>query len=203
MKNSGKIRDTYNKIASDYHQDHLEDTWDDKYINLFIKLLPKGAEVLDLGCGPGTDSAKLAKGGLKVDGFDLSDNMLKIARAKNPSVNFIQGDMRSLPYANSSFDGLFAKASLLHIPKKNIHTVFEEIKRVVKPNGIIHIAVKAGKGESDITEKDYGYKYTRFFSYWSMDELIKILTKYCFQITHQEGDSRTGKIWLKVIAKKV
>jgi ubiquinone/menaquinone biosynthesis C-methylase UbiE len=199
------LRKTYNRIAKDYLEDHKGDTWDDNYIQHFTDALKKNAKVLDLGCGPGVDSAKLVSNGLNVEGLDLSDELLVIARKLNPGQNFTQGDMRKLPYSSDIFDGVFAKASLLHIPKKDIPTVLDEVWRVLKDNGIVHFALKSGEGEDVLTEDDYGYEYSRFFSFWDMNDFVKELKKHSFEILRAETEkkSRSGHtIWIKIIAKK-
>lgn len=56
MNNPDELRKTYNIIAADYTKDHLDDTWDDDYRELFVNTLHEHSSVLDLGCGPGTDS---------------------------------------------------------------------------------------------------------------------------------------------------
>lgn len=128
-----KLKDTYNKIAKDYAEDHAKDTWDDDFIDYFSKELPLGATILDLGCGPGTDVVKLVNKGLKIYGFDLSEELLKIASKRLPEAIFSQGDMlNGLPYEDDFFDGVFSKASLLHIPKDKIENVLKEIIRVLK-----------------------------------------------------------------------
>jgi ubiquinone/menaquinone biosynthesis C-methylase UbiE len=200
------LRQTYNHIARDYVKDHRLDTWDDDYIQYFVDALKKGAKVLDLGCGPGVDSAKLVNKGLQVDGFDLSDELLVIAKELNPDQTFTQGDMRKLPYSKDSFDGVFAKASLLHIPKKDIPSVLDEVWRVLKLNGTIHFALKAGDGENVITEDDYGYEYSRYFSFWNINDFVSQLEKHKFSIFKAETSkkSRTGHtLWIKIIANKI
>lgn len=166
MQSTDELRSTYNRIAHDYHQDHLTDTWDDDYFSYFAEAIAPRGRVLDLGCRPGTETKRLIANGFEVEGFDLSDELLVIAREQNPHAKFIQGDMRSLPYADESFDGVFAKASLLHIPKQDMDTVLQEIHRVMKPKAIVHVAVKKARGdayEAEQTENDYGYDYKRFF----------------------------------------
>ncbi len=199
------LRDTYNRIAKDYVVDHGKDTWDNDYIKYLAEALSKNSKVLDLGCGPGFDTAKLLKKGLIVEGFDLSDDLLEIARRLNTKTTFTQGDMRKLPYDNDSFDGVFAKASLLHIPKRDISKVLSEISRVLKPNGYVHIAVKGGEGEGTLIEDDYGYEYRRFFSYWKMEDFIKELEEQKFYLVRSEIWRKTElsyTIWVKILAKK-
>jgi len=202
-----KLKDTYNKIAKDYTKDHAEDTWDDDFIEYFSQELPRGAKVLDLGCGPGTDSVKLAKKNkdFKIYGLDLSDELLKIASEQLPKANFLQGDMlQKFPYEDNFFDGVFAKASLVHIPKTEIGKVLEEMIRVAKKNGILHIAVKRGEGEQEVRENDYGYKYERFFSYWQSEEIKEVFNKYNLTLFKydEKVNPNTGSAWLKFLLRK-
>ncbi len=200
-----KLADTYNKIARDYTKDHAEDTWDDDYINFFSEALFPNAKVLDLGCGPGFETQTLAAKGFAAEGFDLSDGLLKIARQKLPSATFTQGDMQTtLPYRNEYFDGVFAKASLLHIPKEKIGLVFAEISRILKVGGILHIALKKGFDEKEVVEDDYGYEYQRFFSYWQPENLEAIFSVHNLKIIKQDTWTKPGikTVWLKYLLQK-
>ncbi len=200
-----KLRKTYNRISGDYTKNHAEDTWDDDFIDLFLKELPEKAIVLDLGCGPGTDSAKLAIPGHKLYGIDLSDELIKIASKQLPDYNFVQGNMTEpLPFENNFFDGVFSKASLLHIPKNEIQKVFAEIIRVLKRNGVLHVAVKKGTGEKSVVENDYGYAYERKFYYWQPEELKKIFIKNNFELLKENEYRKPGSetIWLKFLLRK-
>jgi len=200
-----KLKDTYNKIAEDYFRNHAQDDMDDDYIEYFSQQLFPKAKVLDLGCGPGIETAKLLKKDFKVYGFDLSEGFLKIACERSPEATFSQGDMLcGLPYENEFFDGIFAKASLLHVPKDKLEDVLKEILRVLKKNGILHIAVKKGKGEREVHQSDYGYEYERFFSYWQSEELKNFFNKYNL-ITLKEDEWTNPKkktVWLKLLIKK-
>lgn len=202
---TNNLRSTYDKIADDYHKDHLGDSWDDDHIAAFIKMIPDNGKVLELGCGPGVDVGKLLKGGLtKIYGFDLSDKLLDIARKDYSNCEFIQGDMRQLPYEENFFDGVFSKAVLLHIAKRNIDQVLSEITRVLKPGGSIHIAIKKGEGEKEIEENDYGYSYSRLFSYWETNKFQQVLINHGIKIIRIDELPVPEKqqTWIKILAKK-
>lgn len=204
--NMDDLRSSYNLIAEDFANEHYNDTWDDDYTQYFITALKDKSKVLDLGCGAGNDTAKLADAGLLAEGIDLSDKLIEIAKKRSPAITFNQGDMLKLPFSHEEFDGVFAKASLLHIAKREMPKVLEEIRRVLKPNGIVHIAIKGGEGEGEISENNYGYEYKRFFSYWKMDDFKPLLEKHGFQVIKDDVFRRTPTsytIWLKILAKKV
>jgi len=103
--------------------------------------LAEGAEILDLGCGLG-ETTKLLAGhfpNAKVTGIDRDTGLLEIAKKKNPpaasSVKFLHADATRLPFADHSFDLVFARYLLLHL--ENPMAVLEEMKRVCRPGGIV------------------------------------------------------------------
>lgn len=203
--NPAELKNTYDKIAKDYFDDHQKDDWDDDFVELFSKKLFTKAKVLDLGCGPGVETKKLSEKGFELYGFDLSDELLKIASQQVPTAHFVQGNMlEKFPYEDGCFDGVFAKASLLHIPKEKITNVFGEIIRVLKSGGIFHLAVKRGNTEKEVSESDYGYEYKRFFSYWEPDELQQLFQEYGLTLLEEGSWTNPGKktVWLKYLLFK-
>src|SRR5207237_6807952 len=68
-----------------------------------LELAP-GARVLDLACGHGRHSARLARRGFDVTGLDVSASSLELARETEPAAEYVEGDMRELPFEDASFD---------------------------------------------------------------------------------------------------
>jgi len=99
----------------------------------------KGEKVLDIGCGTGNFSIKLAKKGAEVVGIDVSEAMLakarKKAEKKNLNIKFYKNDVTSLDFEDNSFDAVFSMAAVEFID--DIKKAFKEMKRVVKPGGKI------------------------------------------------------------------
>ncbi|MBI4114681.1 MAG: class I SAM-dependent methyltransferase [Candidatus Niyogibacteria bacterium] len=201
-----KMRDAYNRIAEDWHIDHKPDTWWINGTDAFISFLQPGALVLDVGCGGGVKAQYLAKKGFKVFGIDFSAGMIEIARREVPEAEFAVMDMKDLSSIRREFDGVFAQASLLHIPKKEVHLVFREFLSHLKPNGYLYVAVKEKKDnapdEEEKQENDYGYEYKRFFSFYTIDELKQYFLDAGLAIVY-EGVVPSGKTrWLSVIGRK-
>lgn len=208
MKTTDDLRATYNRIATDFAVDHEHDAWIEDFVTKFVELLPPQAAMLDLGCGPAWEMQRMRRDGLEQVGFDLSEELLKIAKKNNPTAKFVQGDMRHLPFEAHSFDGVFAKASLLHLKKEGVPGVINEVMRVLKPNGIFYVGVKkqleGQPAEKIVREDDYGYSYERFFSYWTMPEFLELLKQRRFSILrNEELTSGSGKTtWLNLLARK-
>lgn len=146
-------------------------------------LLPNSSNILDIGCGAGRDALLLPGMGYQYIGVDFSEPMLEQARKLAPNERFILGDMYALPLKNSSFEGFWAAASLLHIPKSEMGQILIEIRRIIKLGGIGFIAVKEGKGERTVSGSKPGSN--RFFSFWQEDELAAILTANHFRVLNK------------------
>src|SRR3989344_3181442 len=72
------LRETYNRIAEDWHKDHKQDNWWVEGTNKFVSLLKPNSLVLDAGCGAGNKSKYLIGKGLKVDGIFMQAVLLHI-----------------------------------------------------------------------------------------------------------------------------
>ena len=113
---------------------------------------------------------------------------------------FLCADFLKLPFKNDSFDAVFAQASLLHVPKKNISAVINEVKRVMRPGGLIYFSAKEGSGES-LDEKG------RFFAYYDREELGSEFSNNGFEVVDfKRKASRDGlgnaAVWLMYLALK-
>ena len=149
MEDKSKIAvKVYDIIAKKYTEVFFEDFSDKEFIDKFLELLPKKGKILDVGCGPGNFTKYFLAKGYSAEGIDLSKEMIEIAKQKVPHGIFKIMDLRKLEYPNGSFDGLFAAYSLIHIPKKEIITTLKEFGRVLKPRGILFLAVQEGKGKN-------------------------------------------------------
>ncbi len=201
------LKDTYNKIAADWHQDHKQDSWWVEATDKFTGMLPADAKVLDVGCGAGTKAKYLIDHGLQVVGIDFSDKLIEIAKKDVLGALFLVMDMSQVNDLAESFDGIFVQASLLHIPKQETPQVIHDLNSKLKNGGYFYIAVKeqrVGKPEEEtVKENDYGYEYERFFSYYTLDEIKKYLTDLGMDIAYSVITSSGRTNWIQVIAKKI
>jgi ubiquinone/menaquinone biosynthesis C-methylase UbiE len=101
-----------------------------------LKLLGnvKGKKILDFGCGSGIYAKLLTKKGAIVKGFDISDEMLKIAKKSNPNLDLRQGSGYKIPF-KENFDIIVA-ALVVHY-MKDWDKMFKEMGRVLKSRGIV------------------------------------------------------------------
>ncbi|GIE96355.1 class I SAM-dependent DNA methyltransferase [Paractinoplanes rishiriensis] len=153
-----RTRAAYDTVAADYAdvlRGFMADaTWDRAVLNAFAELVD--GPVVDVGCGPGRITGYLAERGLDVSGIDLSPQMVEVARREHPGVSFRVGSLLALDLADASINGLVAWYSLVHTPKELLPAAFAEFARVLRPQGHLLIAFKAGDDKRHITTA-YGH----------------------------------------------
>jgi SAM-dependent methyltransferase len=133
----------YDSKAADYAASFTSDA-PDKILQAFMDLMPNGARVLDLGCGPGTASAHMRDAGLDPDPMDASEGMIAFARERY-DLPVRLGTFDDIS-GTSIYDGVWANFSLLHAPRAELFRYFKALSSATKPDGIIHIGMKTGDG---------------------------------------------------------
>jgi ubiquinone/menaquinone biosynthesis C-methylase UbiE len=111
----------------------------------FIKQLPKGAQILDCGSGPGMDTERFFQLGYQVTAIDLSESFVQLTRTRVPGATVRKMDMRFLDFSPATFDGLWASFSLLHIRETDVDQTLSGFKRVLRPAGLFFTAVHRGR----------------------------------------------------------
>ncbi|MBT2293389.1 class I SAM-dependent methyltransferase [Paenibacillus albidus] len=103
-----------------------------------------GLERTVLDCGAGGDSPSLglfASYGYSPTGIEFDPAQLELsgsyAQAKGMDLNILQGDMRQLPFADGSFSFVYSYNSVFHMRKQEVITSIQEMKRVLKPGGLL------------------------------------------------------------------
>ena len=114
-------------------------------IEAFMKKLPAGGTILDLGCGAGRDSRMFIDKGFAVTAVDGSSAM---AREAERHLDMTVGVMEfsAMPWV-AAFDGIWASASLLHVPRPALGTVLGLVHRALKPGGLHYASYKAGEAD--------------------------------------------------------
>jgi ubiquinone/menaquinone biosynthesis C-methylase UbiE len=143
MTRPDPVRVGYDAIAAEY-ADHFGDSFADRpvergFVTAFAELVVaeagRGAAVADVGCGPGYQTAALARLGLRPVGVDLSPRMVEVARERHPDVRFEVGSMLALDIPDASLAGVSAMYSIIHVAPEALPTAIGELGRVLAPGG--------------------------------------------------------------------
>ncbi len=130
-----KIAPLYDKL---YYSTFWEKVQIRDFFNFFKGQLQEGDKVLDFGCGPAIlwdQFAKIKK--VIFVGADISPKMIKEAKKKFPKGNFWILDGRKLPFKNEEFKVVICSSVLHHLPQTAIDPILAELRRVIKPYGLI------------------------------------------------------------------
>jgi len=167
----------------------------------WLQYLPADASLLDLGCGGGQDAGNLAQRGYRVVGLDRTGALLSAGRRRYRSLPLVRADLRDLPFQAMSFDGLWAAASLMHLPKPDARRALTDLFRLVRPSGLFAATVTHGVKSRLVTD---GWLPGRYVARWRKDELARAVHRAGWTIlslkviTNQERKGR----WLNLLAQK-
>lgn len=130
----------YSGDPEQYRVEHGQKMLDQ--VERFAGRLPSGGLVLDAGCGPGRDLARFAERGLCARGVDLNPEFVAMAAAHAPAQVC---DLRELhtQCCAGEFDGVWACASLVHLPDVQVVGVLAAFHRILRPGGVLYACVKA------------------------------------------------------------
>ena len=190
--------DYYNKNSEEYFNSTLNVDMTNTY-KAFLKLLPKGGKILDLGCGSGRDSMNFIKLGYEVTAVDGSKELAKKASALLGK-EVIVSTFEELEL-KEKFHGIWACASLLHIKREDLKIVLNNLYNNLEDNGVFYMSFKYG-------EKEYVDDKNRYFNCFTDESIISFInenTKFS-SIDLQITDDKLGRTeevkWLNIICKR-
>lgn len=147
-----QIKDTqtsYDQVAAEYAE-KFKDEMDDKpfdrdCLDRLAREVGTLGPICDMGCGPGQIARYLHRQGVDTLGVDLSPRMVAEAQRLNPDIPFHQGNMLALPDEDNSWGGIAAFYCVIHIPRPQIVDALREMKRVLKPGGVLLVTFHIGE----------------------------------------------------------
>ena len=163
----------------------------------FISFLPESGKVLDAGCGSGRDSKAFLEAGYKVVSFDASPEMCKRA------TEYVGQDVANMRFEDMSFaeefDGIWASASLLHVPMAELPQIMKKMNAALKRGGVIYASFKYGDGTKMRGE--------RKFSDFNEKSIIPLFENAGFailtnEVGHDNRPGRESEMWVQFIASK-
>jgi SAM-dependent methyltransferase len=124
--------------------------------------------LLDFGCGPGRDLKAFSQRGHKVVGLEGAQRFVEMARAYSGCPVW-QQDFLALDLPHDHFDGVFANASLFHVPRQALPRVLGQLHNTLKPGGVLFSSNPRG-------HNDEGFKGERYGAYHDLDAWRQYLT---------------------------
>ena len=187
----------YNKYAAKVYEDTVDQDMNE-IMQEFLSQLESGSTILDLGCGSGRDSLILHELGYDVTPLDASEEMCKLAEI-HTGIDVLQMKYEDMEF-EYVFDGIWACAALVHIPKKQLSAILEKLSKALKEDGVLYMSVKLGDFE--------GFMGERFLSYYTKHTVEDILNEVSlFDIvniweTQDVRSNHSDTKWINVLLKK-
>lgn len=142
-------RTSYDQVAAEYAEKFKDEMdfkpFDGDCLDRLAREVGSLGPICDMGCGPGQIARYLHRQGVDTLGVDLSPRMVEEAQRLNPDIHFHQGDMLNLPDADNSWGGIAAFYCIIHIPREQIVDALREMRRVLKPGGMLLVTFHIGE----------------------------------------------------------
>jgi SAM-dependent methyltransferase len=141
-------RTSYDRVADEYVRRIFEELQhkplDRQLLDRFAASVRDVGPACDMGCGPGHVAHYLHEHSVPVCGVDLSAEIVERARHLTPGVEFRQGDMMALDIPDETWAGIVAFYSIIHIPRADIVKALLELRRVLRPDGLLLLTFHIG-----------------------------------------------------------
>jgi 2-polyprenyl-3-methyl-5-hydroxy-6-metoxy-1,4-benzoquinol methylase len=164
----------------------------------FLTLVPCGGHILDVGCGSGRDTLAFLRRGFRVTAIDPSVEMARLASEQTREAVAVLR-VQDLNYENE-FDGVWACASLLHVPGREMDDVLGRLTGALHPGGICYMSFKQGESEE--------FRHGRLFKdytepgLWQLVQRHPQLTLLRVWLTEDMRPEQSGRKWVNGLMRK-
>jgi len=176
---------SYDQVADEYVRrifDELEHKpLDRQLLDRFAANVRDVGPACDMGCGPGQVARYLHEQGVRICGIDLSSGMVEEARRLTPGVEFRQGDMLDLDAPDETWAGIIAFYSIIHISRGDVTRALVELRRVLRPGGVLLLAFHIGDDSIHLDEW-WDRKVCIDFLFFRPDEMTGYLRAAGFEV---------------------
>jgi len=168
----------YNKNAQKYNAKFADfAAYKEKIIEFQKGFIPKGARILDLGCGPGNNITILQSrdNSYSFTGVDLSKDLLNIAKENHPSSTFLHQNICTLEVeADAEYESILASFCVVHLTHVETKKLIQYISESLVQAGSLYISFM--EGSSSGFESTSFSEDEIFFNYYQTDDIVKILS---------------------------
>jgi SAM-dependent methyltransferase len=189
----------YNNSAESFWEGTRDHDVSQNVSALLRHLGPSGPHrILDLGCGPGRDLVTFRELGHEPVGLDGAERFVRMAR-QHAGCEVLHQDFLNLQLPDRSFDGVFANATLFHVPRQELARVIGELWQCLRPEGVLFCSNPHGPNRE-------GWSGDRFCSYLDLPTWRQVLTGVGFvELEHYyrpPGEPQHRQPWLATVWRK-
>lgn len=188
----------WKRVINNQKNSFKNENWLDKYKEIINKV--KGNSAVDLGCGIGQDTKWLIDNGFDVISCDISSIALEKLKEFIPESKTLQIDMREvLPFKDNSIYLVNADLSIHYFSMKDTTKIFNEINRILVPNGILIGRVNSDKNEGYIREEtkviedNYYYDFEKYFRLFNKGQFDILSENWKIIVLNEDIITRVDK----------
>lgn len=179
---------TFNRLADRYAEKYFHLDMYDPYLERFVKRIDsQGASVLDVACGPGNVSAYLAKvrPDLKLIGIDLAEGMVKQARLRVPSAEFLVKDCRHIGELEHVFDASAFAFGLSYLTDDDAIRFFGSLNATLADTAMLYLSTITGEPTwSGFETASSGDKV--YMTYRSVGDVVSMVERAGYRVDFME-----------------
>ena len=176
---------SYDRVADEYVRriaDELQHKpLDRQLLDRFAASVRDVGLACDMGCGSGHVARYLQAHDVQVCGVDLSAELVERARRLNPGIEFERGNMMTLDTPDEAWVGIVAFYSLIHIPRPDMVQALRELRRVLRPGGVLLLSFHIGDETLHLNDW-WGEKVCLDFFFFRSAEMAGYLTAAGFEV---------------------
>ena len=195
------------RVTLDHYNGRAESFWQgtrnhdvSQNVAALLRHLPESGPhtILDFGCGPGRDLVAFRDSGHVAVGLDGAEKFVEMARAHS-GCEVLHQDFLALSLSADRFDGVFANASLFHVPSQELPRVLRELWSCLRSGGVLFSSNPHGPGRE-------GWNESRYCCYLDLEECRRYMTRAGFsELEHYyrpAGKPRDQQPWLASVWSK-
>lgn len=193
------VRRGYDEIAERYLEDR--DRWASSvHLDRLLSHLPDRARILDVGCGAGEPvGTYLVERGHEVQGIDVSERQIELARTRVPEGQYEVADLLSLSPGKYDVDAVISFYAIFHTPRESHSQTLRTFATFLEPGGMLLITMAGSAWEGE--EEFYGT--TMWWSSHGPDTNVALVSDAGFDVLRDEIDETGGERHQVILARKI
>jgi len=205
-------KQNYDKMAKKYKERHksygVNEPKPEDYLKVILNSLTKTNNLKSLELGPGSGEILecFEKNGIETTAIEISEEMVKVAKEKSPSTEFINDNVLNVDFEDNSFDIIFAGSFIHLFQKDDLSMVMKKMYKWIDLNGVIFIytTLHDEDDEGFFHKGDYEGKIVRYRHLFSEKSLKQLITDNNFEMLnyYQIKEPEREKIWQFCLFKK-
>jgi cyclopropane fatty-acyl-phospholipid synthase-like methyltransferase len=196
------VQSGYDQIAESYHERRVSrKDANVVFLDSLKDKLPPHGKVLDMGCGGGVPiSQYFAERGYEVTGFDISEEMIALAKQSVPQAKFFVQDMQTVTFGEKEFALIVSFFAIIHVPREHHASLFKKMFEWLQNDGTLRITL-GGTNMPEFTKTWHDTEM--YWSFFDKTENKKLLEQAGFEILWSKEETYSDNMMhYFVLAKK-